>query len=319
MGNKTFKKLNYSILPTPIHKLENISKYLSANIYCKRDDLTGFAFGGNKTRKLDYLIYEAIETGADTIVAVGAYQSNFCRIASAYGAACGLEVKLVLGGKKPGKATANLLLDYLFGADVVDVDSFEWNDWEERAKQLTGELTAKGKRVYYMPIGGSTKTGALGYADCMKEIKEYSEMSGTEFTNIFHATGSAGTQSGLVVGKTITEWQGLINGIAITKNKEQITAEVKKLAGETGKLFDITIKDEDIIVDDNYIGEAYGAETEGAKEAISLFARHEGILLDNVYSGKAASGMIDYVRKGMIKSSDNVLFIHTGGNIQLFK
>ncbi len=319
MGNKTFKKLNYSILPTPIHKLENLSKYLNANIYCKRDDLTGFAFGGNKTRKLDYLIYEAVEKEADTIVAVGAYQSNFCRIASAYGAACGLDVRLVLGGKKPEKATANLMLDYLFGADVSDVDSFEWNDWEERAKQLTEELKAKGKKVYYMPIGGSTKTGALGYVDCMKEIKEYSETNGTEFKQIFHATGSAGTQSGLVSGKALTGWQGLINGIAITKNSEQIKKEVKQLAEETGKLLEVTIKDEDIIVDDNYIGEAYGLETEAAKEAIKLFAKFEGILLDNVYSGKAASGMIDYIRKGMIKSSDNVLFIHTGGNIQLFK
>lgn len=319
MGNKTFKKLNYSILPTPIHKLENLSKYLNANIYCKRDDLTGFAFGGNKTRKLDYLIYEAVEKEADTIVAVGAYQSNFCRIASAYGAACGLDVRLVLGGKKPEKATANLMLDYLFGADVSDVDSFEWNDWEERAKQLTEELKAKGKKVYYMPIGGSTKTGALGYVDCMKEIKEYSETNGTEFKQIFHATGSAGTQSGLVSGKALTGWQGLINGIAITKNSEQIKKEVKQLAEETGKLLEVTIKDEDIIVDDNYIGEAYGLETEAAKEAIKLFAKFEGILLDNVYSGKAASGMIDYIRKGKISKEENILFIHTGGNIQLFK
>ncbi|MEI7483184.1 MAG: D-cysteine desulfhydrase family protein [Ignavibacteriota bacterium] len=319
MGTKIFNKLNYSLLPTPIHKLENLSRHLNANIYCKRDDLTGFAFGGNKTRKLDYLIHEAIELGADTIVAVGAYQSNFCRIASAYGAACGLEVWLVLGGKRPEKATANLMLDYLFGANIVDVDSYEWNDWEERARLLTRELDAKEKKVYSMPIGGSTKTGSLGYVDCMKEIKEYSDVNGIEFKNVFHATGSAGTQSGLVVGKTLMAWQGLINGIAITKNSEQITKEVKALSEETGKLFDIKINDADIIVDDYYIGEAYGIETDGAKEAISLFAKCEGILLDNVYSGKAAAGMIDYIRKGVFKSTDNVLFIHTGGNIQLFK
>ncbi|MFZ4589439.1 MAG: D-cysteine desulfhydrase family protein [Ignavibacteria bacterium] len=319
MGTKIFNRLNYSLLPTPLHKLENLSKYLNANIYCKRDDLTGFAFGGNKTRKLDYLIYEAIELGADTIVAVGAYQSNFCRIASAYGAACGLDVRLVLGGKKPEKATANLMLDYLFGADVVDVDSYEWNDWEERARLLTRGLTAEGKKVYSMPIGGSTKTGSLGYVDCMKEITDYSDTSGIDFNNIFHATGSAGTQSGLVVGKSLTGWEGSINGIAITKNSEQIKGEVIALAEETCKLLDIKINDADIIVDDNYIGEAYGTETEGAREAISLFAKYEGILLDNVYSGKAAAGMLDYIRKGLIKSSDKVLFIHTGGNIQLFK
>jgi L-cysteate sulfo-lyase len=319
MGTKKFNKLYYSLLPTPIHKLENLSGLLNANIYCKRDDLTGFAFGGNKTRKLDYLIYEAIELGADTIVAVGAYQSNFCRIASAYGAACGLDVRLVLGGRKPVKATANLMLDYLFGANVVDVDSSEWNVWEERAKLLTEELCAKGKKVYSMPIGGSTRIGALGYVDCMKEIKEYSDANSINFNRIFHATGSAGTQSGLIAGKALTEWNGTVNGIAITKNSELISEEVKSLAEKTGKLIDIIINDADIIVDDRYIGEAYGAETEGAKEAISLFAKYEGILLDNVYSGKAAAGMIDYIRKDKLGKADNLLFLHTGGNIQLFK
>jgi len=316
---KIFKKLNYSLLPTPLHRLDNLSEHFKTNIYCKRDDMTGFAFGGNKTRKLDYLIAEAIEKGADTIVAVGAYQSNFCRITSAYGAVCGLEVWLVLGGKKPEKATANLMLDYLFGANVEEVDSYEWNDWEEQARILSKELTDKEQKVYSMPIGGSTKTGALGYIDCMKEIVEYSILEGINFESIFHATGSAGTQSGLVVGKAITYWKGRIIGIAITKDAKQIIKEVKTLTGETGKLFEVLINDADIIVDDNYIGEAYGSETEDAKEAITLFAKMEGILLDNVYSGKAAAGMIDYIRKGEFSNLDNILFIHTGGNIQLFK
>jgi D-cysteine desulfhydrase family pyridoxal phosphate-dependent enzyme len=316
---KTFKKLNYSLLPTPIHKLENISKHFNTNIYCKRDDMTGFAFGGNKTRKLDYLIADALGSGADTIIAVGAYQSNFCRIASAFGAVSNLEVWLVLGGNKPERVTGNLMLDYLFGANIKEVNSFEWEDWEEEAGILKHRLISMGKRVYAMPIGGSTKTGAIGYCDCMKEIAEFSVREGIEFKNVFHATGSAGTQAGLIVGKALTKWGGKINGIAITKNAEQILNEVKVLAGETGKMFGITINDNDIFVDDSYIGEAYGAETEGAKEAISLFAKQEGILLDNVYTGKAAGAMIDYILKGKIASSENTLFIHTGGNIQLFK
>jgi L-cysteate sulfo-lyase len=316
---KNFRKLNYSLLPTPIHKLENLSEYLNTNVYCKRDDMTGFAFGGNKTRKLDYLIAEALDKGADTIVAVGAYQSNFCRIASAYGAVCGLDVWLVLGGKRPERITANLMLDYLFGANIKEVDSYEWNDWEEEAKKIANYLSDKGKKVYYMPIGGSTSTGALGYVDCMKEIAEYSVKEGLEFKSLFHPTGSAGTQAGLVVGKNTSKWKGTINGIAVTKDSKQIFKEVEVLAKETAKIFDIKISDSDIVVDDNYIGESYGAETEGAKEAISLFAKREGILLDNVYSGKAAAGMIDYVRKGNYTSSDNLLFVHTGGNIQLFK
>jgi 1-aminocyclopropane-1-carboxylate deaminase/D-cysteine desulfhydrase-like pyridoxal-dependent ACC family enzyme len=170
-----------------------------------------------------------------------------------------------------------------------------------------------------MPIGGSTKIGALGYVDCMKEIKEYSETRNIEFSNIFHATGSAGTQSGLLAGKAMTGWQCSINGIAITKNSEQITSEVKALAEETSQMINVKINDADIIVDDNYIGEGYGMETKDAQNAISLFAKMEGILLDNVYSGKAAAGMIDYVKKGKLDKSDNILFLHTGGNIQLFK
>ncbi len=199
---KAINKLQYSILPTPLHKLENLSKRFKTNIYCKRDDLTGFAFGGNKTRKLDYLIYEAIQNGANTIIAVGAYQSNFCRIAAAYGAATGLEVRLVLGGVKPERATGNLLLDNLFGAQIHDVESYEWDDWEKEADILTKKLERSGKKVYKMPIGGSTSTGAAGYVDCMREIKEFSDKENIYFKYIFHATGSAGTQTGLVLGKS---------------------------------------------------------------------------------------------------------------------
>lgn len=316
---KKFNKLNYSILPTPIHKLDNLSKYLNANIYCKRDDMTGFAFGGNKTRKLDYLIYEAIQSGADTIIAVGAYQSNFCRIASAYGATSGLEVWLVLGGIKPKKVTGNLLLDNLFGAKIYDVDSLEWDDWEKESLVLKKKLEKSGRNVYSIPIGGSTSTGAIGYIDCMKEILHYSENESIHFTNIFHATGSGGTQTGLVVGKNITGFEGIINGIAITKNAARIRDEVEALSIETANKIEATFKREDIVVDDSFIGEAYGAETEDAKEALSLFAKTEGIILDNVYSGKAAAGLIEYIRKEKIDTENNILFLHTGGSIELFK
>ena len=316
---KAINKLHYSILPTPLHKLENLSKRFKTNIYCKRDDLTGFAFGGNKTRKLDYLIYEAIQNGANTIIAVGAYQSNFCRIAAAYGAATGLEVRLVLGGVKPERATGNLLLDNLFGAKIHDVESYEWDDWEKEADILTKKLERSGKKVYKMPIGGSTSTGAAGYVDCMREIKEFSDKENIYFKYIFHATGSAGTQTGLVLGKSETCYDATINGIAITKNAKQIAAEVEALCAETGRKIETGYRKEDIVVDDAYIGDYYGAETKEANEAISIFAKDEGILLDRVYSGKAAAGMIDYIRKGKIQSGENLLFIHTGGNIQLFK
>lgn len=316
---KGFERLDYSLLPTMIHKLENLSKYLKSNIYCKRDDMTGFAFGGNKTRKLDYLIADALRKNADTLIAVGANQSNFCRIASGYGAVSGLNVKLVLGGKKPDRITGNLMLDYLFGADIIHVDSENWSDWENEGKELEKKLITDGKKVYYMPIGGSTEIGALGYTEAMIEINKFSTENNIYFDKIFHPTGSAGTQSGLVVGKSLTKCHSDIMGIAITKTENQIKKEVEGLSEKTGKLLNVNINYNDIIVDDNYIGECYGAETESAKESIKLFAKKEGILLDNVYSGKAAAGMIDYIRAGRILENENILFLHTGGNIQLFK
>jgi D-cysteine desulfhydrase family pyridoxal phosphate-dependent enzyme len=316
---RKFPVLGYSLLPTRIHRLENISKLMNANIYCKRDDLTGFAFGGNKTRKLDYLIADAVKNNYDTIIAAGANQSNFCRIASAYGAASGLKTYLVLGGRKPDIPTGNLMLDYLFGAEIIHVDSEEWAIWEKEAVKLELYLTEKGRKVYRMPIGGSTPTGALGYVEAVREITEYSSDTGINFSNIFFPTGSAGTQSGLIAGKAIYGLNSEINGIAITKNAEQITDEVSALTDGIFRILEIDRPECVIRVDDNYIGAKYGAFTESADKTVNLFAKKEGILLDYVYSGKAAAGMLDYMRKNMISKSGNILFIHTGGNIQLFK
>jgi L-cysteate sulfo-lyase len=316
---KRFPKLNYSLTPTPIHKLENLSKFFGANIYCKRDDMTGFAFGGNKTRKLDYLVAEAIEQKTDTLVCVGANQSNFCRIASAYGSAEHLDVTLVLGGKKPLTATGNLMLDYLFGARITHIDSEDWDVWENEAIRISEDLRKKGKKVYWMPIGGSTHTGALGYVECMFEICDYSKKHKIDFDYLVHATGSAGTQSGLVVGKQLANWKGEIIGIAVGKSTHQLSEEVLTLSKETAALFETDVNKHSIKVDENYIGKGYGAHTKKAEDAIKLFARKEGILLDNVYTGKAASGMLDYLSRKHFEKNANILFLHTGGNIQLFK
>lgn len=309
-----------SVIPTPLQKLESISEFSGASVYCKRDDLTGFAFGGNKTRKLDLLIGDAVfNRKSDTIVCVGANQSNFCRLSSAYGAYYGLETHLVLGGKKPDKPTGNLLVDYLMGAVVHHVDSDDWSEWESSAGILADELTRKGRNVYFMPIGGSTVTGALGYVKCFTELISQCRNSGTEMDYIFHATASAGTQAGLLTGKYLSGWKGEITGIAVAKNKQQLTDEIYALSVKTSEIFGNNISRNDVIVDDNYIGAEYGAYTEGADEAVKLFARKEGIMLDYVYSGKAASAMLDYIKSSKIKKGSNVLFLHTGGNIQLFK
>lgn len=311
-------KLSMSVLPTPIQKLENISRGLFANVYCKRDDMTGFAFGGNKTRKLDYLLADAMKKGADTIIGVGSNQSNFCRMTAGAGVVNDLDVHLVLGGIKPEKPTGNLLMDHLFGANIHHIDSENWDDWEEKGKELEEELKSEGRNVYWMPIGGSSPVGALGYVDAFFEIMDDCKKLGVEFDYIIHASGSAGTQAGLLVGREIAGWKGMVIGMGVAKDKTQLSDEVYGLATEVGKQFDVSINRDDVVIDDSYIGEKYGAVTEKGAEAVSIFAMKEGILLDYVYTGKAAAGLIDYAKRGIFSDKVNVLFIHTGGNIQLF-
>lgn len=312
-------KLSMSVLPTPLYKLENLSRGLLGTVYCKRDDLTGFAFGGNKTRKLDYLVADALMKGNDSLIAVGANQSNFCRMASGAGVANNFDVHLVLGGSKPEKPTGNLLIDYMFGAKVHHVESEEWDVWEEKSKELAIELAKEGRKAYWMPVGGSNPVGTLGYVWAFFEIMQDCERMGIEFDYIVHATSSGGTQAGLLIGRAMTGWKGEIIGMAVSKNKEQLTEEIYELAMQTGEQFGVSIDKKNVIVDDSFIGEAYGVITPDGAKAVNLFARKEGILLDYVYTGKAAAGLINYSRKGIFTDKNNILFLHTGGNIHLFK
>jgi 1-aminocyclopropane-1-carboxylate deaminase/D-cysteine desulfhydrase-like pyridoxal-dependent ACC family enzyme len=207
----------------------------------------------------------------------------------------------------------------MFDAKIHYVESTKWDDWENYGKNLEKELTASGKKVYYMPIGGSSAIGALGYVDAFYEILYDCGKYKINFDYIVHSSTSAGTQTGLIIGKKLTGWKGKIIGIGSAKNQEQLSEEIYKLANETGNFFNINIKYDDIIIDDKYIGEDYGVVTEKGKEAVELFARLEGIFLDYVYSGKAASGLIDYMEKNKFEKDSNILFIHTGGNVHLFK
>ncbi len=315
-----FPKLNLSNLPTPLTRLERISQYLNHNIYIKRDDLTGFCFGGNKTRKLDYLIAEAVEKGYDSLIAVGAYQSNFCRMAAGAGTATGLEVHLVLGGAQdPAKATGNLLLNTILGVTIHKVYDSDWDVWTEAALSLQQELIDSGKKPYYLPIGGSVPVGVLGYINGLKEILDQSKRMGIEIDKIIHASSSGGTQAGLVLGKQIYKWPGEIIGIGVAKNEVQLNSEIRELCNSTSEMLGFKFNNEGINVDCSYIGDEYGARTDEASEAIELFAQKEGIFLDNVYTGKAAAGLIDYAKKNRFKQNENILFLHTGGNIELFE
>jgi L-cysteate sulfo-lyase len=318
MKIEDFPKKSFSHLPTPFHKLENISKEYSINLYCKRDDLTGFALGGNKTRKLDYLISDAKANGTNTLIAVGAVQSNFCRIAAAAGKVTDFEVHLVLGGKKSAVVTGNLLLDHLFESTIHFVESSDWNDWETYADRLMYDLEHLGKKVYYLPVGGSTPVGTLGYVNAFNEILNDCKRMNISIDTIIHASSSGGTQAGLIVGKLIAKWNGKILGIGAAKNQTILAEEIYNLASKTGEIFGVNINNRDVIVDGSFIGGGYGVRAQESEDAIKLFAEREGIVLDHVYTGKAVAGLLDYAKRGLFSAHENVLFIHTGGNVEMF-
>jgi len=316
---KSYPRLHNSLVPTPVHRLDRLSDEYGISVYCKRDDLTGFGFGGNKTRKLDFLLADALGRGCDTLIAIGANQSNFCRMAASYGVASGMAVHLVLGGRQPGNPTGNLRVDHLLGVSCHHVDSPDWGAWAGEAEKLEEQLASEGKKVYRMPVGGSTPRGALGYVDAFDEIVADQSRLGVKFNAIIHASSSAGTQAGLVLGQAISGWNGEIIGMSVAKPQAELQNDVLDLARRTALEIDAEVDPAGIIVDDGYIGECYAARTPGCQEAVEMFARRFGVFLDYVYTGKAAAALIDYLRQGRFDKGSNVLFIHTGGNIELFE
>ncbi len=312
-----FPTVPMSLLPTPCHRLNAISDMYGVEVFCKRDDLTGFGFGGNKTRKLDLLLAEALDQGCDTIVTSGGIQSNFCRITVAAGVSKDLSVHIVLDGQASEKATGNLVLDEILGATTHYVEAPGFEALEKESIRVAQELETKGKKVFRIPIGGSVPMGALAYTKAFVEILADQERLGVTFDHIIHASESGGTQAGLVVGKLATGWPGRISGIAAGTECELLEEKVAVLANETAHLVGGRAERDVVFVDDAYIGEGYAIPTQAGKEAIELFAKKEGIFLDHVYTGKAASGLLDWLEKGKLKG-EKVLFLHTGGTPELF-
>jgi 1-aminocyclopropane-1-carboxylate deaminase/D-cysteine desulfhydrase-like pyridoxal-dependent ACC family enzyme len=238
---------------------------------------------------------------------------------AAAGKLANMEVHLLLSGPMQERPTANLMLDYLFGAFVHHTNSFENAVVEEESKQLELDLTKKGKKVYRMPMGGSTPIGAMGYIKAFAEIMDFCSTKNITFSKIFLASGSGGTQAGLVMGKMLYQRKGDIVGISVGRSEKELKNVIANIVEGTCELLNTEKKIPEIIVDDNFIGEGYGRSTKGGEKAIIEFANLEGILLDKVYTGKAAAGMLNYLSQGKIKPSENILFIHTGGNIELFE
>jgi D-cysteine desulfhydrase len=308
-------RLNFSHLPTPIETLPRLSKFFGGpQLLVKRDDQTGLAFGGNKTRKLEFLVAEAREEGAKTLITGGALQSNHCRQTAAAATRFGFKCILVLTGDKPQHASGNLLLDLLFGAEIVYVA--DRKDRDRILQETFDRATQEGTKPYLVPYGGSNATGALGYAFAMKELID--QNVGADW--IAFATSSGGTHAGLLSGQRVFGFNGKILGISVDEPEEWLKKEVSQLAAATSeKIGDrIEFTPADVLVNADYCDAGYGVVTEREREAIRLLARHEGLLLDPVYTGRAAAGMIDLIRKGFFKKDETVLFLHTGGLPALF-
>jgi D-cysteine desulfhydrase family pyridoxal phosphate-dependent enzyme len=311
---KPIPRLHFAHLPTPVESMPRLSGALGGPpLLVKRDDQTGLALGGNKTRKLEFLLAEAQANGARTLVTAGAVQSNHCRQAAAAAARFGLDCILALAGERPAQATGNLLLDGLLGAEIV------WTTRAEREAALQAAFQQAwnaGRRPYLVPYGGSSATGASAYAFAMQELLE----QGVRPDWIVFASSSGGTQAGLVLGARLFGYNGKVLGISVDETAPVLKERVARLASATADFLGekIAFSLEEVMVNDGYLGGGYGVVGAGEREAIRLFARQEGLLLDPVYTGRAAAGLVDLVRKGFFSAGETVLFWHTGGAPALF-
>ena len=295
-------------------------QYDSPTIYIKRDDQSGLGLGGNKVRKLEFLLGDAIEQGCDTLITGGAAQSNHCRQTAAAAAKCGLQCHLVLGGGAPEQADGNLLLDHLFGATI------HWggkNRKGEDLPKLANDLKASGRKPYLVPYGGSNAIGALGFVEAMNELKEQLSQNQTDFTHIIFASSSGGTHAGLTLGAYFNDLPITLYGIGIDKRSQAegpFNVLISDLCNELAPLLGVNqnYRPDDFILDEQFIGGGYGVIGELERNAISLLAQTEGILLDPVYSGRAFGGMVALIKQGVFTKNDRLLFWHTGGTPALF-
>ncbi len=320
MNLAKFPRRCYTEGKTPIEKLSRLSAELGGpTIYMKRDDLLGLAGGGNKTRKLEFLVAEALQQGADTLITCGAVQSNHCRLTLAAAVKEGLKCRLVLEERVAGsyhpEAGGNNFLFRLLGVEKVTVVT-GGTDMTAAMAQVAEEVASQGRKAYVIPGGGSTPLGATGYVACAQEILAQTFDLGLNIDRVICASGSAGTHAGLVTGFYGNNSQIPVMGMNVSRSKdeqEQLVYElVKETAAHVGILADIPALA--VRCYDEYVGPGYSLPTAEMAEAVRMMARLEGILMDPVYTGKAMAGCIDLVRKGVLKKGENILFVHTGGS-----
>jgi len=318
-----FPRRRYTAHATPIEHLPHLSRHLGGpNIFIKRDDLLGLAAGGNKTRKLEFLVADALAQGADTLVTVGAVQSNHCRLTLAAAVREGLKCRLVLEERVPGsyepKASGNNLLFDLLGVEAVTVVA-GGADLAGAMQAVADELKAEGRKAYVIPGGGSNALGALGYVACAEEILAQSFDMGLTLDHMVCASGSAGTHAGLAVGLHANNAQLPLTGVSVRRPVAEQVPLVHGLAGKCAHLLGVEAPAQAaIVVDDRWVGPGYSLPTEEMVQAVRLLARLEGVLLDPVYTGKAMAGLIGQVMEERYKPGENLLFLHTGGAPALY-
>ena len=312
-------------LPTPLEKTPRLSQVLDIpNLYIKRDDLIGIGYGGNKIRKLEFLMADAVSKGADTIITTGGVQSNFTREATACAAKLGLKIILVLLGEEPEEYRGNLLLEKLMGAETHFVAAEGLDDGVKKAgeymESLSETLHKKGRTCYIMPVGGSTPLGCVGFATGFLELTDQTLSLGITADHLIVATGSGGTQAGLTVGKEIAHAETAIHGIRVGNMFEPFSEMIADLATETASFLEMkkVFNVRDVLTYSEFVGEGYDIPTKEANDAIKLLAKTEAIFLDPVYTGKAMAGLLGLVERGEIPRKDTVVFWHTGGDPALF-
>ena len=311
-----FSRISFGVMPTPLYKLENISRQFGKNIYIKRDDMIGVALGGNKVRKLEYLLADARDQGVDVVLTAGGPQSNHAMLTAACASRIGMKAILVL--KKRGELTGgNLILDDIFNAEVRLVDTDSYDDVYAEMEAIMETLRKAGHKPYFIPVGGSVPRGSLGYVGCTEEIAAQSKALGVNFDAIVSATGSGGTYAGLTYGAKLNLPGTRSVGIGVCDDPfEDITFDLMSGLKELLES-DVPVEKEDIHIRYS-IGPGYAIPSPEGCDAVRLLARSEGILVDPVYTGKALAGFFQLLKEGYFMGEENILFVHTGGAGALF-
>lgn len=315
-------RLSLGFLQTPIEKMERLSAELGISLCMKRDDFTGFGGGGNKVRKLEFLMADAVAQGVKVLITTGGHQSNHARMTAAAARKFGMKPILVLRGNKPDTYQGNLLLDHLFGAEIdfLDPDAY-FEQINPRMDHHAAQAAARGEKAYIIPLGGASALGAMGYVNAAKELSEQFAASGTPAPDYIVApVGSGGTLAGLHVGCSQYLPDTKVIGIAVTGSAVPFSERIAKMANDGAALLglDKTFAPEDIRIETDYIGPGYSIPSEEGNAAIKLAGDREGVLLDPVYTGKAVAGIIGCARNGTIEKGASVLFVHCGGSPALF-